>query len=121
MTNQDPSQNFQLNIVQGATLIQTITYYGSSGDPVDLSGYSAEMFFKTTVQDTGSPIISLSTSSGIVINGPTGTVTFTVSASTTSELTDGQKMVYNLFITSPSGIVTSLLAGPALVQGSTIQ
>lgn len=119
--NNDPSQNFPLNIIQGATLIQTITYYNPDGSLVNLSGYTAEMVFRTTVQDTGDPIISLSTSSGIVINGVAGTITFTIPATTTATLTDGQQMVYNLFLTSGAGVVSALLAGPAYVQGSTIQ
>lgn len=119
--NPDPSYNVPLQIVQGTTLIRQIQYLDPYGNPVNLNRYTAAMDFRSTVQDTGNPIISLSTSnSSIVINGVAGTVTFTISSTITSTLTDGQKMVYNLFIYSPTNIVTSLIAGPAYVEGSTI-
>lgn len=119
---QDASQNFPLTLVQGATLIKTFTWYGMDGDPVNLAGYTAQMDFRTTVEDTGDPLIELSTGDGsIVINGAAGTITIIISAAITAVLTNGQTMVYNLFLTSGTGIVTPLLAGPAVVQGSTIR
>lgn len=120
--NPNPSQSFPLTIIQGATFIQIITYYDSDGNLVDLSGYSADMQFRSTVEDTGSPIIDASTGNGlIVINGTAGSITVAIPAATTAGLSDAQQMVYNLFITSPGGIVTALLAGNAVVQGSTIR
>lgn len=120
--NIDPSQNFQINIVQGSTYIRQIQYINTLGNQVNLSGYTAQMIFRTTVQDIGSPIISLTTSnSSIVINAVSGTVTFTISSTITGLLNDGQTMFYNLFITSPTGVVTPLLSGPSLVYGSTIR
>ena len=118
--NPEPSQNVQLNIIQGATFIRTITWYDVNGNVVNLSGYTATMNFRSTVQDTGTPIISLSTSSGIVINATAGTVTFTISSAMTQALTDGQILVYNLFIYSGTGVCTPLMGGQALVFGSTI-
>lgn len=119
---QDASQNLPITIVQGATLIQTITYLDPNGDVVNLTGYTADMQFRNTVQDTGSPVIELSTGTGsIVINGPAGTVTYTLSSIISSTLNDGQQLVYNLFLYSPTNVVTPLLAGPAVVQGSSIR
>lgn len=118
----DTSQNFPIRIIQGATKVQQITWYNSDGDVINLTGYTAQMMFRATVEDTGDPIISLSTDDGsIVINGPAGTVTFTISSTITAALANGQTMVYNLFLTDDNGIVTSLFAGPSIVQGSTIR
>lgn len=116
------SQEFPLNIIQGATLIRTITYYDSNGDVVPLTGYSADMQFRSTVEDSGTPIIELSTGNGlIVISALAGQITFTIPSVTSAGLSDGQILAYNLFITSPGGVVTALLGGQAIVQGSTIR
>lgn len=119
---QDPSQAVPLTIIQAATFIQAITWFGPDGNPIDLTGYSADMQFRETVEDTGSPIIHISTTGGgITLGGVLGTVTCTVSSTTTSALSNGQQLVYNLFLTSPGGVVYPLMAGPAYVQGSTIR
>lgn len=118
----EPNQNFQINIVQGATVMKTITYINPDGDVVNLTGYTARMMFRTTVQDTGTPIITLSTSdNSIIINGSNGNVSFVISSTITAALSDGQLMYYNLFLYSPTGIVTPLLSGSAIVEGSTIR
>lgn len=120
--NPDPSQNIPLSIVQGATFVQQFTWYGPDGTPINLTGYSADMKFRGTVEDTGIPIIDASTiSGGIVLGGINGTVTVTISSTTTSALSDGQQMVWNLFLTSPSNVVYPFAAGMATVYGSTIQ
>lgn len=118
----DASQEFPLNIVQGATLIIEITFYDPDGNVVNLTSYTADMIFRKTVEDTGDPIIELSTENGlIVINGTAGTITFTLPANQSVLLFNEQEMVYNLFINSPTNVITPLLAGPAYVQGSTIR
>lgn len=122
MTNPDPSQNIPLSIVQAATFVQQFTWYGPDGTPVDLTGYSADMQFRGTVEDTGIAIIDASTGNGkIVLGGTSGTITVTISSTTTSALADGLQMVWNLFLTSPSNIIYPLAAGPATVFGSTIR
>lgn len=120
--NNDSSQNFGLVLIQGSYLIRTITYYDYNGNVIPLTGYTADMIFRNTIDDTGTPIIEASTSNGqIAINASAGTITFTITSTQTSLLSNGQTMVYNLFITSPGGIVTALLGGSAICQGSTIR
>ncbi len=119
---QDPSQTVPLTIIQGATFYQLITWYGPDGAVIDLTDYTADMQFRATVEDTGAPIIDISTAGGgIVLGGAAGTVALTISSTTTSALTNGQQMAYNLFVTSPGGVVYPLMAGTAYVQGSTIR
>lgn len=118
----DASQNLDLIIIQGATLIKTIVYLAPDGSAVNLTDYTADMIFRNTVEDTGAPVIELSTAdNSIVINGIAGTVTVTMPSVITAALTNGQILYYNLFIYSPTGIVTGLLAGKAIFQGSTIR
>lgn len=118
----DASQNLPLNIIQAATLIKIITYYDKYGNVIDISGYTADMQFRSNVEATGDPIIEASTYNGlIIINGTLGTITISIPSTTTAMLLNGQLMVYNLFITSPGGVVTPLLAGQSIVQGSAIK
>lgn len=113
---------FPITIIQGATYSRQVTYVDQDGNPVDLTGYSAQMMFRTTVDGENPPVITLSSpSSGIVIQGSLGLVTFTISATQTALLSNGMEMVYDLFITDTNGIVTALLFGDAVVQGSTIR
>lgn len=118
----DSSQEFPLIIPQGATVIKTISYQNSDGDPVVLTGYSARMFFRDAVDSTGDPVIDLNTTNGlIVIVGVDGTIAFTIPASSSADLVDGQKLVYDLFIYSGAaytGTATRLLAGQAVISGS---
>jgi hypothetical protein len=120
--NPDPSQNIPLSIVQGATFVQQFTWFGPTGLPNDLTDFTADMQFRSTVQDTGTPIIEVSTGvGGIVLGGITGTITVTISATITATLSDGEQLVWNLFLTSPAGVVYPFAAGPSTVFGSTIK
>lgn len=117
----DATQNFQLNIIQAATFSRTIAFVNSDGYPIDLTDFTAQMIFRTTLEDEDI-IIELSTNDNSIIIGElAGTITFTISASDTAELANGQQMVYNLFITSPDDVVSAILGGTAIVVGSTIR
>lgn len=117
----DTTQNIQISIIQAATFSRVISYINSSGDPIDLTGYTATMIFRETLEDT-EEIITLSTEDdSIVIDEDLGTITFTISSTITATLTNGMKLVYNLFIYAPSNVVTPLLGGTAIVIGSTIR
>ncbi len=115
----DSSQNFPLVIPQGATYIRTIEYLDSDEEAINLTGYTALMQFRNTVESEGDPIIELSTSDGtITITALTGLITISIPASTTEALDNALEMVYDLFIYSPTNIATRLLAGNATVSGS---
>lgn len=92
---------------QGATFNNVFTYK-VGGTAVNLTGYTAAMQVRTSY--TASPIISLTTSSGITLGGSAGTITVNISATTTASYTSGQ-YIYDLELTSPSGVVTRLLQG----------
>lgn len=111
--------DLQVVIPQGATWTRTITFLDPDEEVVDLTGYTAEMMFRETVESSGAPVISLTTAdNSIVINGPVGTVTPIISKTLTAALIDGQVLYYDLFIFSPTGIATRLLTGIACVSGS---
>ena len=93
-------------IEQGATFSQTLTLKDSSGTVINLTGYA----------EASSAIITLTTgNSGITLGGSAGTVTLLISSTNTANLTAGDG-VYDLEITSGSGVVTRLLEGTYSVR-----
>jgi hypothetical protein len=69
----------------------------------------------------GAPGLSLSTAAGgIVLGGAAGTITPTASAAQTAALPAGL-LLYDLFLTSPGGVVTRLLAGNVNVVAKVTQ
>lgn len=98
-------------IEQGATFSRILTLKDSTGTVVNLSGYSsAEMDLRQNPEES-STILELTTANGrISLGGAAGTVTLTVSATDTANLTadDG---VYDLEITDSGGNVFRILEG----------
>jgi hypothetical protein len=98
---------------QGSTFTRTIVYKVDSS-AVNLTGYTARMQVRKSVNDS-SILLSLATSTGeIVITGGTGTITLTVAASVMAALAAGS-WVYDLEITSGGGIVSRLIEGKFIV------
>lgn len=79
-------------IEQGAIFSETVTYLDSSGDPVDLTGYKAEMNIRTNKADTSTIVKLLSTGAGasdgtITLGGAAGTLVLYIKASLTRAMT----------------------------------
>ena len=105
---------YDLVVEQGATLNTTFTWKDPSGNPINISSYTARAMFRPDY--SSNPILSLSTSDGtIVVTGASGVVAFNVPASTTSYLSSGNG-VWDLELVSPSGIVTRLIGGSYTVS-----
>lgn len=101
---------YTLTIEQGATLSLVLTYKDSSGNLVNLTGYTARMSLRSTF-DAAAAILSLTTeNSRISLGGAAGTITLTVSATDTAALTAPQSGVYDLELVSGS-TVTRLIQG----------
>ena len=104
-------------IEQGATFQRQVRYTNSSGDPVDLSNYSARMQIRPSA-DSNIVYVRLTGTvgndgSGLVITAASGTVDITISALSSSMLSFTEAM-YDLEIYSGSGdteFVTRLLEG----------
>jgi hypothetical protein len=106
---------FNFTILQGRTFNYSFTWTDGSGNPVDLTGYTAQMYCRYNLTDT-TPFLQLTTSNGgIALGGTSGTITLSASTSTTSALTAGIG-VYDLELISGSGIANSLLVGTITVQ-----
>lgn len=109
------AENYSFVIDQGADWFLNIVYKDSAGTAINLTGYTAAMQFRLTV-DATTAAISLTQASGITITGATGTLAIRATAAQTGALDDSAKYVYDLEITSPAGIVTRLIQGTASVS-----
>jgi hypothetical protein len=97
-------------IEQGSTFTRQIQYLDSTGNPVDLTDYSARMQIRQS-HDSATTIVSLSTTvgddgSGLVLTPASGTIDITISATSSSLLTFGGEAVFDLEIYSGSGAST---------------
>jgi hypothetical protein len=108
--------NFLCN--QGATFTRTLTWTDSAKKARDLTGYTARMQVRSSVESS-SVIVELTTVNGKITLGTTtdtkGQVTLLLSATTTAALTPGQ-YVYDLELVSAGGEVTRLLEGNFVVK-----
>jgi hypothetical protein len=105
---------YDLLIEQGATFSQVITYK-DNGVAVNLTGYTARMQVRATLE-AATALIELTTANGrIALGGTAGTITLSISATDTAALTSGRG-VYDLELVSGSGIVTRLLQGVATIS-----
>lgn len=106
---------FDITINQGATYELTITWKDSAGTAINLTGYTARMQVRETYSST-TPIVSLTSGSGITLGGAAGTIAIVISATTTAALTAPFSGVYDLEIVSAAGVVTRLIQGTATVS-----
>lgn len=82
---------YDFNLEQGADLDFTVQVWADDTHTViqPLTGWDARMMIRPTRDDTGSPLVSLTSTpaSGLTINGSAGQVTVFVSGSTTAAYT----------------------------------
>jgi hypothetical protein len=102
---------YNFTIEQGVTLNKTFIYADANGDPVDITGYSARMQSRATMQSSATVFERTTTpANGLSIPvGTDGAIVMTMTATETAELPCGG--IYDLEIISPTGTVTRLLQG----------
>ncbi len=104
-----------IKVRHGATFNPVITWRtvdedGAAADPIDLTGYTARMQIRETV-NAATILHTLTTENGgIFLGGVLGTITLFISDADTTGITP-DACVYDLEIVSPAAQVTSLLAG----------
>ena len=107
---------YNLTIEQGTTLNLDLTYRDSDNNPIDLTGYSAKMQIKSDYADKNpKTYLTLSSSlnadnTGLTLGGASGSINIFVSAPSSSAI-NFDSAVYDLEITSITGLVTRLLEG----------
>jgi hypothetical protein len=96
---------------QGATWSRTITVTDADDDARDLSDYTARMMVRPHIT-SDTVLVSLRTGGhGIVITGPTGVITLTLTAAQTAALSWTRGSVYDLELIDENGAVERLLEG----------
>jgi hypothetical protein len=100
---------FNFSLVQGDTF-STSPAWKINNSYVNVTGYTAKMDVKIAPTST-STIIELSTANGrITVGTIDGKFTLNLTATETSTLPPGN-YIYDLDVTSPGGVVTTLLSG----------
>jgi hypothetical protein len=106
---------YDITIEQGATYSQVFTWKNSAGTAINVTGYTARMQARESV-DTASTFIALTTENGgIALGGAAGTITLAMTATATAALSVFSGF-YDLELISGSGIVTRLLQGSLTVS-----
>ena len=101
--------NLNLTIEQGATFTYQLIWKDEDSNPIDLTGYTAEMQVRQPL-DSSTKLLELTTSNGGITLGSTaGTVNLLYEAGSTALLTF-DKAVYDLELTSGTEI-TRLVSG----------
>lgn len=94
---------------QGSTW-DTVLTWKIGGTPVNLTGYSARMQARSTVDATSTIFSWTDTGGQLVLGGALGTVTFAVADTVTATYPAGT-YVYDLELESGGGATTRLLSG----------
>tara|TARA_R110000751_G_scaffold29217_1_gene75443 strand:- start:1038 stop:1391 length:354 start_codon:yes stop_codon:yes gene_type:complete len=103
-------------IEQGATFGQTLTLKDSSDTVINLTGYaSAEMDLRETPESSSEVLTLTTANSRIALGGSAGTVTLTISASDTNNLTAGDG-VFDLEVVDGSSNIYRILEGTYSVR-----
>lgn len=103
-------------IEQGADFSLPLLYQDENGNPIDLTGWSADMMIRTTV-DSPTPLISLSSSlgGGITLGGPAGTIVISIDETTTQQFAGGIA-VYDLLLLNSLGKHERTLQGQVFIS-----
>lgn len=91
-------------IDQGTTFSTIINLTDDNGDPIDLTGYSGDSEMRKHYTSSNSQSFSIS------LGGTSGTVTLSLTASQTANLTPG-RYVYDVEVTSASNVVSRIVEG----------
>jgi hypothetical protein len=106
---------YDITIEQGADFDLLLTWRDKAGNPIDLTGWSAQMMARENFDDA-TPLFSLSSpGGGITLGGTSGTVAIHVPAAVTSTLACGQA-VYDLKLTDPLGEPMRLIQGNVTIK-----
>ena len=89
---------------QNADFNMSVTYDDATGQPINLTLYSAKMQIRAGYSEPDA-VITLTNGSGITLGGAAGTVGIKVTAAQNALLTGSKSYVYDLVLTSSSNVV----------------
>jgi len=111
-----PAGIYNIICDQGSTFTRQLTWKDSAGSAVNLTGYTARMDVRTSIDAAGAAVLSLTTTNGrIVLGGTAGTINLSAEATATQAVQSGN-YVYDLELVSGS-TVTRLVQGSFVVRG----
>jgi len=99
----------EIVIEQGATFETTVNVNDVYNNPVNLANYSSKSQMRKSY--TSSSSFGVNT---IITNAPLGEITLSISAANTAVIPAG-RFLYDLIITSNTGVVTRVVEGVAVV------
>jgi hypothetical protein len=97
-------------IEQGVTTSKSFVWKDSEGTVIDLTGYSARMQIRASIDSTSTLLSATNANGQLVITAAQGKVTLTLTATETAAL-DFSTGVYDLELVSGAGVVTRLVEG----------
>lgn len=97
-------------IEKGTTFTRVLTWKDENSSAYDLTGYTARMHVRETVNESDTIVELTTENSRISLGGVAGTITLTITAADTAALTEDSG-VYDLELVSSGGEVTRLLEG----------
>lgn len=117
MTTQPASVTFRLYV--GATFTEPAILEDGDGNPIDLTGCSAQLQARRDISDVD-PVFDLSTTDGsITLGGVNGTITLSISATDTGAFAvdwDGEVWYHDLKLTFPDDTVQRTYQGAIIVS-----
>lgn len=102
--------NHNFTIEKGATFNPVVTWKGSNGTAIDITGYSARMHIRKTKNDPNTIFALTSANGKLTLGDDAGTIEMLLTATETAAVTDASG-VYDLELESAAGVVTRLLEG----------
>ena len=100
----------ELLIEQGATFSTTVNVEDSAGAAINLFGYSASSQMRKSYYATSNTIIT-----STITGNANGEITLSMTAANTANLTPGRS-VFDLLITSPTGVKTRVIEGVIVIS-----
>jgi len=105
---------YDITIEQGATFSRVLTYRDSTDALINLTGYTARLQMRESVDST-TTFISLTTENGgITLGGALGTITLAITATASAAITVSQG-VYDLELIN-GATITRLVEGSVIIN-----
>lgn len=105
---------YTINVDQGSTWNLSLTYVDSNGAAVNLSGYTARMQVRPSLESATTTASLTTENGGIAITAATGGIALTLSATATAAIT-AATYVYDVEIVT-GATVTRILEGDFVVR-----
>ncbi len=100
----------ELLIEQGATFSTTVNVEDTAGAAINLFGYSASSQMRKSYYATSNTIIT-----STITGNANGEITLSMTAANTANLRPGRQ-VFDLLITSPTGVKTRVVEGVIVIS-----